>query len=79
MFITVWARKYLNAYWIENPQKRKECKKKYGFDPIFQEKMYWIKGITEKDHQSTLNLIKENKNVFNLKLAKMWSKQEDLQ
>lgn len=79
MFITACARKFLTAYWIENPGKRLECKKKYGFDPILQEKMYWEKGIAEKDHLLTLHLIKENNNVFNLHLARMWSKQEDLQ
>jgi hypothetical protein len=79
MLITPWARKFLNKYWQSHPKKRAECLKKYGHDPITDERHYWIKGIAEKPHANVLRSIKVNNNTFNLDLARLWAAQETVQ
>jgi hypothetical protein len=70
------ARLFLNAFWINHPKKRKECVKKYGFDPIDDEEMYWMHGLAEKEHRSILRSVIANNGVFSLKYAKMWATSE---
>jgi hypothetical protein len=76
MKITPWARSFLNDFWVRHPDRRLECHKKYGFDPIIHETQYWIKGIKEKAHKMTLQKIVLNNDVFNLALAVEWASQE---
>jgi len=70
------ARLFLNAFWIRHPKNRKKCVEKYGFDPIDDEKMYWMHGLGEKEHRSILRSVIANNGVFSLKYAKMWAASE---
>lgn len=76
MHITPQARVFLNNFWITKKSKRRACIRKYGFDPILEEKNYWIHGIAEKDHKDVLHKIIRNKNKFSLPLARLWAIEE---
>jgi hypothetical protein len=76
MYITSQARVYLNNFWLTKRSKRKACVRKYGYDPILQERLYWTHGIQEKDHKDVLGKIMRNNNRFTLPLARLWAIEE---
>jgi hypothetical protein len=76
MRLTHQARLYLTAFWQDYPYKRKNCIKKYGYDPIIHETQYWIHGISEEEHSDVLAKIRANNNVFSLQLARKWANEE---
>lgn len=76
MKITMQAKKYLRNFWIDEPFLRKQCVKKYGYDPIENECKYWEHGIAEGDHKKVLFKIIKNFNTFSLPLAREWAIEE---
>lgn len=70
------ARKVLNEFWLRYPNRRLECKQKYGFDPIVQEDQYWVPGIKERAHADILRDIMNNGGVFSVALVRRWMASE---
>lgn len=70
------TREFLTDFWKRHAVRRKECSRRYGYDPILNEKLYWHHGIREKEHASVLKRIIANKGVFSLSIAKAWAESE---
>jgi hypothetical protein len=76
MIIYAPARTLLNEFWLRYPERRSECTRKYGFDPILQEDQYWVPGIAERAHRHIRRDIQANGGVFSVPLVRRWMASE---
>lgn len=70
------SRILLTAFWQTYPKLRKECLRKYGFDPITEEAAYWRFGLAEPDHRTVLRDLRRNDGRFTPALVRRWELEE---
>ena len=70
------ADKLLTEFWLDHDDLRKECTKKYGFDPIDAKLDYWKHGLAEPEHHEIAKAVQLHEGVFTLEMAEKWAKQE---